>query len=784
MEWNKDEALKAKEIAEKKIVEMDMNGALRFAVKAQNMDPTLDGLPQLLATLNIYVSAENKINGEVDWYRVLGVQPSADDETIRKSYRKLALILHPDKNKAIGSDGAFKILSEAWSVLSDKIKRISHDQRRNWGTICKKTPNGSFPMSHEHDRFYHPGPSSQKFSPRVSVGASHLSSVSAHTTTPPYKPTFWTACNACKVQFEFMTRYVNRHLRCPNCHQSFMAVEILPPPINGNGLFSSQASSILQRNPSKMKLSGKADSMGFCYSNLPGKSTPSYGVLPKLGSVRTSPSPALSTAGFQSNFGLEHTQRTHFSMKANGGVRGMSSNASFSSKLDAGGPRKKRRPLEPGANCREREDTGSRIVTAIGGGGSMMETGGGASRPNSTRELSQLETRSLLMQKARTEIQKRLSEWSMMKHVAGKSSFSTKKVKEHQKEMKNSTSNGVQDGASRLRQHMDMKEAYQTEKPSCATSTVDMEVDCSANSMSVPDPDFYDFDKNRVESSFGDNQIWAIYDDDDGMPRYYAFVHNLISAKPFKMRISWLSSKSNLEFSPVKWVASGFPKTCGNLRIGKSEVYDSLYSFSHRVKWTKGPRGIIQIYPIKGDVWALYRNWSADWNEFTSDEIIHSYDMVEVLEDYREDCGVTVAPLVKVPGFRAVFQKHLDPTKVRKIPREEMFRFSHQIPSHKLSGQEATHAPKGCWELDPASTPLELLQVVTECSKEEDLLVGPRMPTGEVRGNGNITAGNISKKDVENNVSEAALKAGGKVQGKKLLVYQRRRRGRKQNVRC
>jgi hypothetical protein len=88
--------------------------------------------------------------------------------------------------------------------------------------------------------------------------------------------------------------------------------------------------------------------------------------------------------------------------------------------------------------------------------------------------------------------------------------------------------------------------------------------------------------------------------------------------------------------------------------------------------------------------------------------------MMEVLEDYKEERGVAVAPLVKVAGFKTVFRQHPDSSKTRTIPREEMFRFSHQVPSVLLTGQEGQNAPKGCWELDPASTPLELLQVLSE----------------------------------------------------------------------
>ncbi|KAK1282049.1 hypothetical protein QJS10_CPB22g00503 [Acorus calamus] len=93
--------------------------------------------------------------------------------------------------------------------------------------------------------------------------------------------------------------------------------------------------------------------------------------------------------------------------------------------------------------------------------------------------------------------------------------------------------------------------------------------------------------------------------------------------------------------------------------------------------------------------------------------------MIEVLEDYTEEQGVSVIPLVKVEGFKTVFHRHLDPKEVKRIPREEMFRFSHRMPSYLLTGEEAHNAPKGCWELDPAATPLELLQVVTEAKEAE-----------------------------------------------------------------
>lgn len=240
-------------------------------------------------------------------------------------------------------------------------------------------------------------------------------------------------------------------------------------------------------------------------------------------------------------------------------------------------------------------------------------------------------------------------------------------------------------------------------------------------SMVVPDANFHNFDSGRIEESFTEGQIWAAYDDDDGMPRYYALVQHVLSRCPFKMQISWLNSNSSSEFGPLVWIPSGFTKTSGNFRTGKIVISKRLNSFSHPVKSVKGARGAIQIFPTKGDVWALYRNWSPDWDETIAAEVIHKYDVVVVLEDYTEDRGVLVAPLVKVPGFTSVFNQLLDQ---RTISRNEMFRFSHQVPFYVLSGLEAENAPKNCYELDPAALPLELLNATTDLDSVEERVSG------------------------------------------------------------
>jgi molecular chaperone DnaJ len=60
-----------------------------------------------------------------DYYRILGVDRSADDKTIKSAYRKLARKYHPDVNR--GKDERFKEINEAYEVLSDPEKRRRYD---------------------------------------------------------------------------------------------------------------------------------------------------------------------------------------------------------------------------------------------------------------------------------------------------------------------------------------------------------------------------------------------------------------------------------------------------------------------------------------------------------------------------------------------------------------------------------------------------------------------------------------------------------------------------------
>ena len=64
-----------------------------------------------------------------DFYEILGVSKKASDDEIKKSYRKLAMKYHPDRNKSNKeAERKFKEITAAYEALKDPQKRAAYDQ--------------------------------------------------------------------------------------------------------------------------------------------------------------------------------------------------------------------------------------------------------------------------------------------------------------------------------------------------------------------------------------------------------------------------------------------------------------------------------------------------------------------------------------------------------------------------------------------------------------------------------------------------------------------------------
>lgn len=66
---------------------------------------------------------------ERDYYETLGVARSADEDTLKKAYKRLAMKYHPDRNQGDKiAEARFKEIKKAYEILSDSQKRAAYDQ--------------------------------------------------------------------------------------------------------------------------------------------------------------------------------------------------------------------------------------------------------------------------------------------------------------------------------------------------------------------------------------------------------------------------------------------------------------------------------------------------------------------------------------------------------------------------------------------------------------------------------------------------------------------------------
>ncbi|XP_064551251.1 dnaJ homolog subfamily B member 12 [Drosophila montana] len=190
MEGNKDEAQRCIDMAEQAYAEGRTEKAEKLLLKAERLYPT-EKAKQLLTKVksspgnagngkerpaagadadtgprkrvnsdsrnhapeytNDQLESVRKVKKCKDYYEVLGVTKAATDSEIKKAYKKLALQLHPDKNKAPGAVEAFKTLSNAAGVLTDVEKRKNYDL---YGINESQSGHGNRAGHHGHGQHY------------------------------------------------------------------------------------------------------------------------------------------------------------------------------------------------------------------------------------------------------------------------------------------------------------------------------------------------------------------------------------------------------------------------------------------------------------------------------------------------------------------------------------------------------------------------------------------------------------------------------------------------------
>ncbi|CAK9145506.1 unnamed protein product [Ilex paraguariensis] len=720
MECNKEEAIRAKEIAEKKMENKDFVGAQRIALKAQQLYPDLENISQMILVCDVHCSAENKVFGkDRDWYGILRIEPTSDDAAIKKQYRKLALLLHPDKNKYSGAADAFKLVGEAQRVLLDCEKRRIHD------SLCKAA--GRFPTANW---------AQQPASKQSNVGRqpwvqNHFTgnATSQYMNQQNQQPqqqtqsglkdcaTFWTVCPFCFVRYQYYKDVVNKLLKCQSCKRSFTGYEMnaqgVTPGANGS-------QSAFSQGPFKMHSQSTTkdftSNVGFQGSKYPTRNS-----LPK--------------AGCTSEVGEGSKPNEKFgNVEAKINKEGQSKEPK---KMNA----KRKQAVDSSDSCNTGSSTDSEegIVMEEDGdhlAGQNFAYGGEVHPRRSTRSKKQVsynqnisDDDDMVTPSKRVKssgcshaTEKEVEDISLKEEASSmnKPAGLAADMEEDEEELKEKGSSfneeSLQSGDEEVEKANEKAKVTEDDNKSPQDNRVPSSKS-SPNTATEPEiyeyhePDFSDFEKNRKEECFAVGQIWAVYDLLDAMPRFYCRIRKVFSAG-FKLQITWLEPAPDVE-DEIKWVDEGLPASCGKFRHGNTQTIVDRPMFSHLICWEKGSiRGSYKIYPKKGETWALFKNWDMKWYSNPDRKKKFEYEFVEVLSDYADDVGISVLYLSKLKHFACLFSRKMEGRDLILIPPKEIFRFSHRIPSFQMTGEERKDVPKRSFELDPASLPADLEEIV------------------------------------------------------------------------
>lgn len=247
----------------------------------------------------------------------------------------------------------------------------------------------------------------------------------------------------------------------------------------------------------------------------------------------------------------------------------------------------------------------------------------------------------------------------------------------------------------------------QKDKKVQLTPSYNVEPVLNPEAFEIPEPEFYNFDVEKSIEKFQVGQIWAIYSDEDALPKYYGRIQKIDTVPEVTFHVAWLyhclASRNT-----IGWVDKNIPICCGKFMVKRKihKIVGSL-SFSHQLTVEPvGKKDVVAILPRKGEIWALYKNWNI---ELKHSELKNcEYDIVEIAEVNDEwTLGVV---LELVCGYKSVFKPQRERQKVVSVEilQTEMLRFSHQIPAFCLT-MEQSESLQGFWELDPAAVPQCLL---------------------------------------------------------------------------
>ncbi|CAA2955877.1 Hypothetical predicted protein [Olea europaea subsp. europaea] len=224
---------------------------------------------------------------------------------------------------------------------------------------------------------------------------------------PPSRPeTFWSSCNGCGMQYEYLKMYLNQNLFCPNCSLPFLATE-KPAPSSGKIRRTPGPWSVLQQQQQGM-FAGSGGSGSATFT--PSRATPTEPLIPSAGESLKDGMKTVAMA--QSEKALQRNSimpdKTDFPSVSEKAIK------------------KRRKYGQKSKSTKDRDQMtgGSRATRTISSGNPKGNLG--AERVNSTndkstsrKEFSKSELRTLLMGRAKAEILEKLNQWGIGAELNG-----------------------------------------------------------------------------------------------------------------------------------------------------------------------------------------------------------------------------------------------------------------------------------------------------------------------------------------------------------------------------
>ncbi|CAN6451810.1 unnamed protein product [Victoria cruziana] len=651
MECNKEEATRALEVAEAKLQKHDLEGARRLVQKAQRLFPSLSRIPQMSALLDVLVAGPNCGGGcvEPDWYTVLGLpDPSAPLAVIKKKYHAMALLLHPDKNASRSADEGFKLVAQAWAVLSNASTRSAYDSRR----AASRVKSACRP-SHD-DGSKAPRPAAEENGGGTLGIATSL-------------------CPHCKKISDVLEHLVGHLIQCKYCEKLFLAIKHNPNDKSSTG--------------GKHDGPLPQDRNNHCKRNMETKEN-------------------VSQAGIGKEDG-ESQQEVLKKHRTSKRKRPNCNGQDEKGKEDAVPTKKVKTTMAKKANGDERSEKTTRNAAPV------KET-----EANFDDQCQGSTGKTVPVGKKKVHESPRNATCAKGRRVNG----DVEDEKEEGNAVPTKSFDDVQHGKSA--EDATPERGTEPSGDGCSGSAANISTRTRTREkervnysesrgrkrshgrtkrekVSVPDADFCSFSEEISAEKFEEGQIWALYDDDDQMPRFYGYVKRIFSKDPFKVKIQWLEAKTDESRAIENWIDAGFYLGCGEFELGDCKILHGIESFSHQIFcWENTTDGSFRVIPGKGEVWALYKEWNASWNGSESLETLHAYEIVEIATEFDANAGFEVIPLAKLKNYVSVFRRE---NRKMVVPVHEKLRFSHSMPFKELSGDEDHRLPKNCLQLDTAA---------------------------------------------------------------------------------